>query len=283
MISPSELIVNDDGSVYHLSLRPGEVAQTVILVGDPARVESVARRFDGVELHRVHREFTTVTGWVGAKRLTVMSTGMGCDNIDIAVTELDALTNVDFSTREAKKEHTQLTLVRLGTSGAIDPNVELGAVVASERSIGIDGLAYFYKDSERVRDTEFEQKFIDVARWDERLARPYAVRGDKELIEAFAGGAVRGTTVSASGFYGPQGRVVRLPLERADYIERLEAAGVTNFEMEGAAIGLLGGLLGHRTLTLCTVVAQRIEGRAKVDYRQFVDKMIDRAVEVLAR
>lgn len=283
MIRSSELIVNDDGSVFHLHLRPEEVADTVVLVGDPGRVEAVATRFDRVELRRASREFCTATGTVGGKRLTVLSTGIGCDNIDIAVTELDALANVDFSTRTVHATHRTLTLVRLGTSGAIDPAIELGTIIASQHSIGIDGLAYFYGESERVRDVAFEEQFIRATAWDDRLARPYAVRGNEELIRAFGGSVVRGVTVSASGFYGPQGRVVRLPLERGDYLDRLERAGVTNFEMEGAAIGLLGGLLGHRTLTLCTIIAQRIEGKAKVDYRQFVDKMIDQTIEILAR
>lgn len=281
--NPAELIINDDGSVFHLHLRPEEVADTVFLVGDPSRVDAVASRFDRVELRRSSREFVTATGFVGAKRITVLSTGIGCDNIDIAVTELDALVNVDFATREVKKEHRSLTLVRLGTSGAIDPNIELGTMVVSDRSVGIDGLAYFYGGSERVRDLAFEEEWIQSTSWDERLARPYVVRGDAQLIEAFGSAVVRGVTVSASGFYGPQGRVVRLPLERADYIARLEAAGVTNFEMEGAAIGLLGALLGHRTLTLCAIIAQRTEGKAKADYRQFVDKMIDLAVGILVR
>lgn len=283
MIAPSELIVNPDGSVFHLHVRPGELATTVILVGDPSRADSVAARFDKIE-HRVsNREFTTITGTVACKRLSVISTGIGCDNIDIVLTEIDALFNVDFDSREPKTDHTTLTLVRLGTSGAVNPEVKIGEYLSSEFSIGIDGLAYFYDGSERVREWDREEQFIATTNWNPDLARPYVVHNDEGLLSLFDSFARRSTTISASGFYGPQGRVVRLPLSSASYLADIERAGVGNFEMEGAAIAFLGRMLSHRTLTVCAIIAQRIDGHSKPDYQKIVDKLIDLSIECLVK
>lgn len=275
MIQPSELIINPDGTVFHLHCAPGDVATTIILVGDPARCDMIASRFDAVELTRENREMRTITGTLRGQRLSVVSTGIGCDNIDIVVTELDALFNVDFATREPKSSHTALTLIRLGTSGAVNPDLQIGEVAMSTTSIGLDGLAYFYGGNERVRNIAAEQKFIDATRLPSELARPYAVDASSELIELFGDMARPCLTISANGFYAPQGRVVRLPLTTPDYIARIEAAGVDNFEMEGAAISLLGRLLGHRVITMCAIIAQRIAGDSQPDYRKIVEKLVD--------
>lgn len=275
MIRPSELIINPDGTVFHLHCAPGDVAHTIILVGDPSRCDMVAQRFDSIELTRENREMRTITGLLRGKRISVVSTGIGCDNIDIVVTELDALFNVDFATREPKTTHTPLTLVRIGTSGAVNPSIQIGEVAMSVSSIGLDGLAYFYGGSESVRNLALEDRFIDATRLPSELARPYAVDSSADLVERFSDMARRCVTISASGFYAPQGRVVRLPLATADYIERIEAAGVDNFEMEGAAISLLGQMLGHHTITLCAIIAQRVAGDSKPDYRKIVEKLVD--------
>lgn len=283
MIASSELIINPDGSVFHLHVRPGELATTILLVGDPARAAAVALRFDRVEHRAANREFCTVTGYVGGRRLSVVSTGIGCDNIDIVVTEIDALFNVDFATREVRDQKTQLNLVRLGTSGAVNRGVEIGEYLASHYSVGIDGLAYFYGDSARVRSVDREVDFVNRMVWNENLARPYIVRNSEALLAKFDGFARRATTVSAGGFYGPQGRVVRLALSDPLYLSRIEAAGVDNFEMEGAAIAFLGQMLGHNTLTVCAIIAQRVAGDSNPDYQQIVDKLIDRSVEILSK
>ena len=255
-IAPSELIVNSDGSVFHLHLRPEQLARTVILVGDPGRVEQVASRFDRIEHRAANREFVTATGYYAGKRMTVLSTGIGTDNIDIVVNELDALVNIDLRTRTEKEEKTRLTLVRLGTCGAIRPELRLGDRILSRISVGLDGLLNFYEGSEAVCDREMERAFVEHTGWNSRLATPYFVRCSDYLAELFAPDTVEGMTASAPGFYAPQGRYLRLaPADRRlnEKIESFEYGGhrFTNFEMEGSALAGLSRLMGHDAVTIC--------------------------------
>lgn len=289
-IPPSELILNDDGSVFHLHMKPGELADTVLLVGDPDRSSLIASYFDRIESSCANREFRCHTGTLNNVRLTVVSTGIGCDNIDIVMNELDALANVDFATRTVKPrpERRSLRIVRLGTSGAVQPDIPLGAMVMSATSGGIDGLLNFYAGSDTVCDRLLEDAFVEQTRWGERLARPYFVHNDPGLIALFSDAAVRGLTLSAPGFYAPQGRVVRLPLAQADYLERIErfehnGQRVTNFEMESSAIAGLAALMGHRALTLCTIIAQRVAGDSQPDYAAFVRRMVETALMKLTQ
>lgn len=288
VIPPSELIINSDGSVFHLHLRPEDVADTVILVGDPGRVSLVASYFDVIETEKANREFVSKTGYAGKKRLTVVSTGIGTDNIDIVMTELDALANVDFDSRTPKSETRRLTILRLGTSGAIHADIPPGSVLMSDISIGFDGLLNFYEGGESVCMKEAEEAFVKHTGWSERLAAPYFVAASPELTELFRDEALHGMTVSAPGFYGPQGRVVRLGLRDSDLLSKLETFRygdyrITNFEMEGSAIAGLALLLGHRAATMCTIIANRHSKRAKTDYGSAVEKMVETAVEKLIR
>lgn len=288
VIPSSELIINPDGSIFHLHLHPDELADTVIMVGDPARTELIASRFDTVEHVITNREFTTRTGHLNGKRLSVISTGIGCDNIDIVMTELDALCNIDLKTRTEKLEKQQLTIIRLGTSGAVQDSIRIGDYVMSEISVGIDGLLNFYAGVERVTDTTFESEFIRQTGWDARLARPYAVHNDAQLLERFSHMALPGITISAGGFYAPQGRVVRLPLHRKDYLERIEQFTlgdhrITNFEMEGSAIAGLAALMGHKALTICAIIAQRNAGDSRSDYHQIIDKLVSETLKTLTK
>lgn len=289
-IPASELIINDDGSIFHLHLLPGQLADTVILVGDPGRVALVAGFFDTKECEVANREFKTVTGTYKGKRMTVLSTGIGIGNIDICVTELDALANVDFATRTVKPqpERKSLRIVRLGTSGAVQPDIRLGDLVMSAVSGGIDGLLNFYSDSDAVCDRRIEEAFVKQTRWGERLARPYFVPNNPEMIALFSDAATPGLTLSAPGFYAPQGRVVRLPLAHPDYIEQIErfefeGLRVSNFEMESSAIAGLSALMGHRALTVCTIIAQRVAGNSQPDYAPFVRRMVETALTKLTQ
>ncbi len=286
-IAPSELIINDDGSVFHLHLRPGQLAPTVILVGDPGRVERVSGRFDSVECRVSNREFTTVTGNYKGRRISVVSTGIGTDNIDIVVGELDALVNIDFESRTEKPEKTVLTLLRLGTCGAIQPDLRIGDLILSEMSVGFDGLLNFYQGRNEVCDREIEAAFIRETGWGELLARPYFIACSRKLSALFAESTLPGMTVSAPGFYGPQGRWLRLAPADPGLNEKLErfrfgARRFTNIEMESSALAGLCALMGHEAATICTVIAQRVALDVEPDYQQFVDKMIAVALEKLA-
>lgn len=288
MIPASELIINDDGSVFHLHLKPGELADTVILVGDPSRVELVAQHFDTIELSRSNREFNSVTGVVSGKRLSVVSTGIGCDNIDIVINELDALVNVDFLSRTVKERKASLRILRLGTSGALQPDIAIGDYVMSQWSLGMDGLLNFYQGAQLISDQDLEREFVAQTHWGERLARPYFVENDRGLVDLFSDFAIMGLTASASGFYGPQGRVVRLPLADAAFLDRIEQFShrglrVTNFEMEGSAIAALSKLMGHKALTVCAIIAQRTAGEGQPDYSRIVNKMIEKALDKLTK
>lgn len=286
-IPASELIINDDGSIFHLHLRPGQLADTVILVGDPGRVALVAEYFDSRECEVSNREFRTVTGSYRGKRMTVLSTGIGIGNIDISVTELDALANVDFATRQERREKRRLTLVRLGTSGAIQPDIRVGEMVFSRTSVGFDGLLNYYKGRNEVCDLDIERAFMEHTGWNELLPKPYFIDADRTLFEHFRDCTREGITVAAPGFYAPQGRWVRLePLDAHlnEKIESFEYGGrrITNFEMEGSALAGLAALMGHCAATICTIIAQRVALDACTDYKPFVRRMIATALDRLA-
>ena len=279
-IPESELIINADGSCFHLHLRPEMLADKVILVGDPGRVETVAAHFDTRECEVQSREFHTITGTCQGKRITCVSTGIGCDNIDIVVNELDALANIDFSTRMVRPEHRELTLIRIGTCGGLQPNTPEGTYIASVKSIGFDGLLNFYAGRNHVCDLKLEEAFKQHMHWNPQLAAPYVAVADAELIDRVAGNEmVRGYTIACGGFYGPQGRVLRLPLADPDQnakVESFEYEGmkICNFEMESSALAGLSSLLGHKAMTCCMVIANRLAGKANPNYKNSIDGLI---------
>lgn len=287
IIAPSELIINADGSIFHLHLHPEQLADTVILVGDPARVEMIVKHFDSVECRASNREFNSATGYYKGKRMTVLSTGIGIGNIDISMTELDALANVDFTTRTVKEQLRQLTILRLGTSGALQPDIEVGDVVFAHTSLGFDGLLSYYAGRNEVCDMELEQAFIKHMAWNPAMPRPYFVDASRELWEAFKESTIEGITIASPGFYAPQGRWVRLKPADEQMNAKIEAfrygsRRITNYEMEGSAIAGLAALMGHRAATMCTIIAQRIAKSANTDYKPFVERMIIMALDKLA-
>ena len=286
--APSELIINADGSVFHLHMRPEQLADTIILVGDPARVELIAKRLDHIESCAENREFNSVTGSYKGKRMTILSTGIGIGNIDIAMTELDALANIDFSTRTVKERLRQLTILRLGTSGALQEDIEVGDVVFARTSLGFDGLLGFYADRNDVCDLELEEAFVEHTGWSPLMPRPYFVDASEELWEVFKSSTIEGITIASPGFYAPQGRWVRLKPADEQMNAKIEAfrygeRRITNYEMEGSAIAGLAALMGHRAATMCTIIAQRIAKKANTDYKPYVERMIDMALEGLAK
>ena len=278
--APSELVLNDDGSVYHLGLHPHEIAETIFLVGDPSRVDRVSAQFDTIEIKRQRREFITHTGIRKGKRLTVLATGIGTDNIDIVINELDALVNIDLKTRTTKKEHTSLRLIRMGTSGSLQSDIPVDSILLSEAALGLDGLLHFY-DSTAILDHEFSEAFRSYTHWPVAAAYPYVVNGDSELINHLSGPKTfKGTTITAHGFYGPQGRALRVPLGMPDLNNQIEAfrfnnRKITNYEMETSALYGLGALLGHKCATACVVIANRPNNTFSADHHSAVDKMID--------
>ncbi len=287
VIPSSELIINDDGTVFHLHLLPDQVADIVILVGDPARVALIAERFDEVECRVSNREFNTITGRYKGRRMTVLSTGIGIGNIDICVTELDALANIDFASRTLKPEPRRLTLVRLGTSGALQEDIEVGEIVFGRTSVGFDSLLGYYAGRDSVCDLDMERDFMQSVGWGEKLPHPYFVNADAELWELFRDSVTEGITIAAPGFYAPQGRWVRLAPADPDLNTKIEAwrygsRRITNYEMEGSALAGLAALMGHRAATICTIIAQRIAKKAQTDYRPYVERMIDLALDSLA-
>lgn len=286
-IPSSELIINADGSIFHLHLKPEQLADIVILVGDPGRVAMIAEYFEEKECEVANREFLTVTGTYKGKRMTVMSTGIGIGNIDICVTELDALANIDFESRQVKPEFRQLTLVRLGTSGAIQRDIEVGEVLFARTSLGFDGLLSYYAGRDSVCDLALEKAFEEHTAWYSKLPAPYFVNASQELFDHFKDSVREGITIAAPGFYAPQGRHVRLEphdLKLNEKIEAFEFEGrrITNFEMEGSALAGLAALMGHRAATICTIIAQRVAKDACTDYKPFVRKMIEMALNKLA-
>ncbi len=287
VIPSSELIINEDGSIFHLHLQPEQIADIVILVGDPGRVALVAEHFDRIECNVSNREFDTVTGTYKGRRMSVLSTGIGIGNIDISVTELDALVNVDFATRREKSEKKRLTLVRLGTSGALQPDIAVGEFVYARTSVGFDGLLNYYAGRNEVCDLALERAFTAHTGWNELLPKPYFVDADPTLTELFRDTTREGITIAAPGFYGPQGRWVRIAPQDPELnrkIESFEYEGrrITNFEMESSALAGLAALMGHRAATICTIIAQRIAQDACTDYKPFVREMIRMALDKLA-
>lgn len=283
--APSELIINEDGSVFHLHLRPDQLAHKVILVGDPGRVAMVAAHFDAIECDIFSREFHSVTGTYKGKRITVLSTGIGCDNIDIVVNELDALANIDFETRTQKSEFCQLEMVRIGTCGGLQPHTPVGTYISSCKSIGFDGLLNYYAGRNEVCDLEFEKAFTYHMQWNPQKGAPYVIDNDIDLITRInCGDMVNGVTIAAGGFFGPQGRKLRIPLEdpeQNDKIMSFEHEGhlITNFEMEGSALAGLSRLLGHKAMTVCMVIANRRAHEANTNYKNSIDDLIVKVLE----
>ena len=279
-IASSELIINSDGSVFHLHLRPEELAENVILVGDPGRVDMVSSFFDNKEFTKSSREFNTVTGSYRGKRVTVLSTGIGTDNIDIVMNELDALANIDLEQRIEKQQFRQLTIVRIGTSGGMQPDIPLGSFLISEKSVGFDGMLNFYAGRNAVCDLAFEQALTTHLVWNTQLAAPYVVDADTELVNRIGQqDMLRGVTISANGFYGPQGRVLRLNLadmQLNDKIEsfRYQQYKITNYEMEGSAIAGLAKMMGHKAMTVCCIIANRRVEAANTDYKPYIEKLV---------
>jgi len=285
-IPPSELIINPDGSIFHLHVRPEDLASTVLLVGDPGRVKMVSDRFDSIRVAKQNREFLTHTGRVGDKEITVMSTGIGTDNIDIVLNELDALVNIDLTTRMPKSQTTSLNLIRLGTSGALQPDVPVDSFLLSSHGLGLDGLLHFYR-SEKVVDSVLTEAFIEQTNWPDGLNTPYMVEGGSDLLGKLSGTFPMGITATACGFYGPQGRVLRLPARVPDLNERLTAFRhgnhrITNFEMETSALYGLGAMLGHQCATVCAIIANRIQKAYSSNYKLAVEKLIDELLRTLA-
>lgn len=280
VFAPSELIINKDGSVFHLHVRPEQLADKVILVGDPGRVLTVASHFDRMESDIQSREFHTITGTYHGKRITVVSTGIGCDNIDIVMNELDALANIDFNTRTEKEQLRSLELVRIGTCGGLQPNTPVGTYIASAKSIGFDGLLNFYAGRNEVCDLDFEAAFKEHMHWNPLLCAPYVIDANPDLIERIGGSEmVRGVTIACGGFFGPQGRELRIPLadpQQNAKVEAFEYQGwkITNFEMESSALAGLARLMGHRAMTCCMVIANRLAGEANTGYKGSIDGLI---------
>jgi uridine phosphorylase len=281
----SELILNADGSVFHLHLLPGQIADTILLVGDPGRVDTIASKLTNIECRVANREFITVTGWYDGKRLSVVSTGIGTDNIDIVINELDALVNIDLAARTEKKEKTVLHLIRIGTCGGMQPDLVPGTFLISEKSIGFDGLLHFYGGRDKVCDLALERAFYQHMLWTDDMASPYVVSANPALVEKIGRSDMkRGITISANGFYGPQGRELRIPLARPDMnslLESFEYRGrrITNYEMESSAVAGLSALLGHKAMTVCLVIANRLIHDAKTDYGKFMDILINTVLE----
>ncbi len=276
----SELIINADGSCFHLHLRPEQLADKVILVGDPARVDTVAAHFDSVECEVSSREFHTITGTYKGKRITAQSHGIGCDNIDIVVNELDTLANIDYETRMEKPEHRTLTMVRIGTCGGLQPFTPTGSFIASVKSIGFDGLLNFYAGRNEVCDVKIEEAFKQHMDWNPIKGAPYVSVADAELIDKVAGEEmVKGYTISCGGFYGPQGRILRAPIadpQQNEKVESFEYDGlkICNFEMESSALAGLASLLGHRAMTCCMVIANRYAQKMNTEYKNSIDTLI---------
>lgn len=285
-IAESELIINPDGTIFHLHLKPEELADTVILVGDPGRVDMVSEYFDTKEFRRSSREFVTVTGTYKGKRMTVLSSGIGTDNIDIVMNELDALANIDFETREPKENKKSLNILRIGTSGAIQPDIPLGSFVFSHISVGCDGLLNWYADRDKIALPGIEEAFMEHVGWNEHLPHPYFVRAGKKMSDLFRDCTIKGATIAASGFYGPQGRVLRMQLAMPDMVEKFETfryedERITNFEMEGSAIAGIAAHLGHNAGTVCCIIANRYAKSSNPDYKPHVRKLVELALEKL--
>ncbi len=288
-IKSSELLINPDGSIFHLHLLPEDLADDVILVGDPGRVQTIASHFEQVELQKSNREFHTITGTYRGHRLSVLSTGIGPDNIDIVINELDALANINLKTRELNPVNRRLNIVRIGTSGSVQADIPVNSFVISEKNIGCDGVLRFYAGHEAVCDPSFEEAFTTHCRWTPLAARPYVVNAAPELVNRLhdARYTIKGVTLTAVGFYGPQGRILRLPLAMPDINARItdfryDKYKITNYEMESAPITGLCNLLGHHSTTICLIIANRITGEGSADYQGNMQRLIRYTLDRLA-
>jgi uridine phosphorylase len=283
----SELILNADGSVFHLHLLPGQIAETILLVGDPGRVDMIAALLSDVEFRIANREFVTVTGFYKDKRISVVGTGIGTDNIDIVLNELDVLVNVDLETRTEKPVKTVLTLIRIGTCGGMQPDLIPGTFLISEKSIGFDGLLNFYAGRDAVCDLDFEAAFRAQMNWTDSLGHPYVISASTELIERIGMNDMkRGVTISANGFYGPQGRELRIPLAKPDMNALLQKFSwngyrITNYEMESSAVAGLSTMLGHKGMSVCVVIANRLAKEVTPNYHQAMEVLIETVLERL--
>lgn len=288
VIKNTDLLINTDGSIYHLSLRPDQVADTIIVVGDPDRVQDVSFYFDRVDTIVRNREFISHTGRLKRRRITVLSTGIGTDNIDIVINELDALVNIDLNTREIKPAHKALDIIRIGTSGAIQPDIPVGSFAIATYGMGLDNLLYYYLLPENTTDREREKAFIESTGWNDHFLHPYFIKGSEELIQKFEGGMVKGITATAPGFYGPQGRILRIGLADPDMMARIQSFSymgdrIINFEMETAALYALGNLLGHHVVTVCAMVANRATNEYCVNHKPVIKKLIELVLESILK
>ena len=287
IIPSSELIVNQDGSIFHLHLKPEQLADKIILCGDPDRVGMIANYFDSQECDVQNREFRTITGSYKGKRITVQSHGIGGDNIEIVASELDALANFDLEKRCVRDEFRQLTMVRIGTSGGLQPESPIGSYVASEKAIGFDGVIYFYAGTERVRDLAYEKALTQQLDWNIEGLKPYVVSADAELLERIVGNdgrIIKGSTIACNGFYAPQGRKLRLPLADENLNKKIEdfryeGYKITNFEMESSALSGIASLLGHKAMTVCCIIAGRQNLNMNTDYKGSIDDLIQLVLE----
>lgn len=285
IIPPSELIINDDGSVFHIHLKPEQLRDNIIFVGDPGRVDMVASYFDSIDYNVTSREFHAIGGTYRGKPIMAISHGIGPDNIEIVVTELDALANIDFNTRKVKPEHRTLNIVRIGTSGSLQEDLHIGDFVIAEKGTGFDGILNFYADRDKVCDLEFEKEFCNHTGWKSTWAAPYTVDADSELVKRIGrDDMVRGFTIAAVGFYAPQGRMVRLKLADPDLNEKIESfryngRPITNFEMESACLQGLSKLLGHKAMTVCCIIAERRLNNANTDYKPKVRHLVETVLE----
>ncbi len=278
-LEESELVINDDGSIFHLHLLPHQLADTVLIVGDQGRVEQISKYFDNIEHKVANREFVTHTGTYKGKRISALSTGIGADNIDIVINELDALVNIDLQTRKIKKEKKSLTIIRIGTSGALQPNIPVDSYVVSDFGLGFDGLAGFYKHLSSEVELDIEKAFFSQVNWSVATVKPYISQGNVELIDLLKEKASSGITITGNGFYGPQGRVLRVQTKQKNLNEQLanfefNGLKMMNFEMETSALYALGGMMGHKTATICAIIANRHLKQYSKDYKKTVDKMI---------
>lgn len=286
-LQKSELVLTPDNSIYHLHLKPDDIADTIFLVGDPGRVQVMSSLFDTVELKIENREFVTHTGYFNKKRVSVISTGIGTDNIDIVLNELDALVNIDFNSRTIKEEKQSLRLVRIGTSGALHAEIEPGSVIVSDISCGFDNLLYYYKDFQRVTDDELGSRFREHMDWNKYNSNPYFVHAAPELLNLFnSADYFHGITISAPGFYAPQGRTLRMEISSDEYLDKISSfryadMRINNFEMEGSALCGLSSILGHQAITICIALANRITGRFITEYQPFVKKLLKDVLEKL--
>ena len=283
-IPETELILNPDGSVYHLHLHPENIAETIIVVGDQDRVSSISKHFDKVDFKIQNREFVTHTGSIGSKQITALSTGIGTDNIDIVLNELDAAVNIDLKERIAKKEHTSLNIIRIGTSGSLQADIPVDNFLLSTHGLGFDGLMNFYEVQQSAANEELVNAFIRHTDWKSNLARPYLFSGSDKLISKLEKGMFKGITATAPGFYAPQGRELRLKASMQGLNEKLTAFNfigqrITNFEMETSALFGLGAALGHQCATVCAIIANRVTRQYSKDYKKVVDKLIEVVLE----